>query len=119
MASAAICAGRQGLYWEMHDKLFETGATTREAFAALIPADSMEPDSFDECLEDEMPLEVIERDARIAEDLGLNGTPGFAFGRTTTTSSEVLITKLIQGAQPLTVFEASIDEIATAEDSGE
>ena len=114
LATAAICAGEQNLYWEMHDRIFTTRATT--PFGILVLAEELVEEmaldsvAFQGCLErPEPPLEIA-RDVKIAQDLGLVGTPGFALGRMNPDGT-VVVEKLILGAQSLTVFDSAISEM--------
>lgn len=74
MATAAICAGNQGHYWEMHDRLFEQQATPepKPALLALATDLALDMDAFGECLDNSlMPAERIEIDIARAAELGL------------------------------------------------
>jgi protein-disulfide isomerase len=75
-AEAATCAGDQGRYWEMHDKLFEgqryldMGDLRR--YAAMIGLDAA---SFNECLESNRHAGKWENDRRAGSDYGVVSTP--------------------------------------------
>lgn len=74
LALAAECAGEQGLFWPMHDKLFSRAeeAADTEALAKEIGAD---PDKFKTCLTEEKYLSKIQKDITDAEELQVKGTP--------------------------------------------
>ena len=78
-ARASICAEEQGLFREMHLRLFETdgwqkdGDWTREAQAIGIP----DVDRYEECLESVKTTTRLESDAALAQELGIRGTPTF------------------------------------------
>ena len=98
-AEAAECAGEQGKFWEMHDKLFEDGVqggvTSFKQFAKDI---GLTPGEFDSCLDSgEMSAEV-QKDFQDGQRVGIRGTPGF-----------VINGELISGAQPFQAFEEVIE----------
>lgn len=76
LALAANCAGEQGLFWVMHDKLFLNQGVSAEAeileLAKQIGADLEE---FNSCLNDRKNLIPIEKDIDDAKALGIAGTP--------------------------------------------
>ncbi len=104
-AMAAMAAGEQGKFWEMHDKIFADQAhlddATYEKYAnelglninkwkAAITAKKAEPS--------------IKEDMALAERLGARGTPSFFING-----------RPLRGAQPVEQFKAVIDkEIETA-----
>lgn len=110
LAEAAICADKQGHFWELHNELFRSmPKSTNDVVAAAetVGADALQ---FQNCLANSRELlENIERDQKHASRLGLGGTPGFAIG-TRGPNGAVTIKKLIRGAQPLSVFEKAISE---------
>jgi protein-disulfide isomerase len=113
MATAAICAGEQGHYWDMHDRLFEEpGAPkTRPVVLVLVGEMGMDTTVFEACLDESSTAkERIDRDIEKARELGLTGTPGFALGRIGS-EGVVRIETLIRGAQPFATFESAIDAL--------
>ena len=62
------------------------------------------------CMIDAKSEIQIKNDIQQARDLGLQLTPSFAVG-TINPSGQVLVERLIIGAQPLTVFERAIGNI--------
>lgn len=110
LAAAAICAGRQGKYWDMHDAIFseitpEAGATMSEAEAIQL-ASTMEVDelTYSECLAADDVAAAIDRDLGKARELLLSYTPSFAVGHVDA-NGQVQVERIIAGAQPLAVFE--------------
>jgi len=75
-AQAALCANRQGRFWEYHDRLFEDPTLLNEA-AMVILANELELDSaaFSECLSTDATLPLVERTVTEAQGLGLTGIP--------------------------------------------
>ncbi len=96
---AAECAGEQGKYFEMHDKLFENGVTGGVAgykqFAAQMGLDQAK---FDTCLDTGAQAAEVKKDMADGAQYGVTGTPGFFVNG-----------RLISGAQPFPVFEQAIE----------
>ncbi|MFA4834393.1 MAG: thioredoxin domain-containing protein [Patescibacteria group bacterium] len=76
LALAGRCAGEQGLFWLMHDKLFaKQGNFSLEelpSFANQIGADI---NRFNSCLKNEKYLNDIKKDYADGQSLGITGTP--------------------------------------------
>ncbi len=76
LAMTARCAGEQGLFRLMHDKLFQNQGVTETAdlieLANQIGADV---DKFSSCLTQKKYLTQIQKDFSAGESLGLTGTP--------------------------------------------
>jgi protein-disulfide isomerase len=81
--AAARCAGDQGAYWGMHDRLFrdqsEWGSgsdpgTVFEGFAADL---GLEANSFQTCLESGTWDDAVDGDVAEGASLGVRGTPTF------------------------------------------
>jgi protein-disulfide isomerase len=100
-AEAAACAGDQGEYWRMHDKLF--GMSPSLESASLMRAATevgLDADRFKACLAAATHRASIERSAREAGDVyGLRATPAFFVNG-----------RLLNGALPLQTFVDVIDE---------
>jgi len=84
-AEVARCAGAQGAYWEMHNRLFaEQGEwaaqeadeikTTVAAYASEL---GLEMESFQECLESGIYGEQVRQDQSEGYQAGVEGTPSF------------------------------------------
>lgn len=98
-AKAALAAGKQGKFWEMHDQLFKNqGALGDELFAKLAQDLSLDMAKFKADMESPEIAKVVDDDAELARKVGVNGTPGFFVNGV-----------LVSGAQPLPAFKAIID----------
>jgi protein-disulfide isomerase len=77
-AEASACANEQGKFWEYHDHLFanmrELDETSLKAHAVTL---GLEVKPFVDCLESGRMKELVERDRKTGENLGVNGTPAF------------------------------------------
>jgi protein-disulfide isomerase len=82
-AEAAICADKQGKFWEMHDTLFsEQNALAPDALKEKARRLGLNTTMFDECLEKGGAIQTLNADLREAQRLGLDATPvSFINGR--------------------------------------
>jgi protein-disulfide isomerase len=98
-AEAAHCAGDQGKYWEMHDRLFaatpKLEVTDLKAYARELKLDE---GRFTKCLDSGDKAKVVADHFKAGNDAGVRGTPAFFING-----------RLISGAQKLEAFTALID----------
>lgn len=81
-AKAARCTGEQGLYWPMHDRMFENqDALTRPDLDAHAAAIGAEAGAFAECMESGRHDDAIRQTRIDADGLGVTATPTLVFGR--------------------------------------
>jgi protein-disulfide isomerase len=109
-AEAANCAGAQGKYWEMHDRLFENQKTL-EPWTAHAEAVGLDVAAFEACLVAGGQAEEIRRDMAEARKAGITGTPGFFLAYTDAKTSTVRTVASLKGAQPFAAFKAEIDRL--------
>ncbi len=82
-AVAARCAGDQGQYWGMHDRLLQTRRGFSEAlFSDHARSLGLNLPAFGTCLRGGRHLEDIFRDRAQGAGFGFRGTPGFILLRT-------------------------------------
>ena len=82
-AEAAMCAGAQGRFWEMHDRLFaaqrdwsaRTDAVQR--FERMAQELSLDMAAYRDCTANDRTAPIIVNDAMQAAGVGINGTPAF------------------------------------------
>lgn len=85
LALAARCAGEQGLFWLMHDKLFQSqgvGQTDDQTaqineLAALANQIGAEPIKFKGCFNKQKYLPQIQKDLTDGQSFGIAGTPTY------------------------------------------
>jgi protein-disulfide isomerase len=105
-AIAARCAAKEGKFWEMHDKLFETQATwsnlsdTKDEFGKYASELGISSSKFASCVADPSVAAGVDADTQVASEIGASGTPTF-----------VVNGALVVGAQPYQVFEQAINEM--------
>lgn len=76
LSLAARCAGEQGLFWLMHDKLFQNqGGFNLDYLPELANQIGADVDKFNNCLNSQKYLNDIKKDFTDAESLGVTGTP--------------------------------------------
>lgn len=105
-AVAARCAGEQGNYWDMHDKLFggqgqwSNIADPSAIFAGYAGEMGLEAGAFTACLTSGQFDEAIALDLQAGQAAGVTGTPSF-----------LINDNLVVGAQPLSTFQQALDTL--------
>lgn len=98
-AEAAECAGDQGKYWEMHNKLFSNqqalGVADLKKYAGEL---AIKQSEFDECLDSGKYASEVQSDLSDGSAYGVSGTPSFFING-----------MLLVGAQPYSEFKRMID----------
>ena len=112
-AVASECADEQGMFWEYHDKLFQTQkkwerlatediGNELKIFAVEL---GLNTNQFNECFNSGKYLEEVNNDLQDGTSYGITGTPGFFIG-----NEEIGYIK-ISGAQPYSVFQNVLDQM--------
>lgn len=113
-AVAARCAGAQGRYWAMHDRLFnEGGRLDAGAFKGFAKSIGLDPVAFGKCFDERRHLESIFEDRQEANRWGFHGTPGFILMHTAGGATEKNPATAIPGAFPFEAFAEEIDRMLT------
>ncbi len=113
-AEAARCAGDQGKYWEMHDRLFgNQQALDEKGLEASAQALGLDTQQFQQCLDTGKYKAEINNEIKVGTSLGVTGTPTFFLGPTGTDPNKFRATKKIAGAFPYTAFKQAIDDIVS------
>ena len=103
-AEAAMCAGLQGKFWELHDSLFSSqerwaqSASPAAVFDSLAVGSGVRLEPFHRCIAGKQLQALIEADMERATESGVSSTPTIMIGRT-----------VIRGAEPTEVFRRAID----------
>ncbi|HJT18998.1 MAG TPA: thioredoxin domain-containing protein [Nitrospira sp.] len=111
-AVAARCAGAQGRYWAMHDRLFsEGGRLDSSAFKNFAKSIGLDQAAFGRCFDERRHLESIFQDRQEANRWGFHGTPGFILMYTDVGPTEKEPAVAIPGAFPFEAFAEEIDRM--------
>ncbi len=105
-AEAGRCAGEQGKFWEYHDLLLANpNKLDRPGLLEQARSLKLDEKQFDSCITAEKYKGQIQLDIQDALRAGVSGTPGFFINGV-----------YLNGAQPETVFEQTIQEaLSTAQ----
>ena len=100
-AESSECAGKQGKFWEMHDKIFEAKSASAMSVAKWKEEArklGLNGDAFDKCLDSGETAGRVSQDLQEGTTAGVAGTPGtFINGQ------------LIEGAVPYATLKQAID----------
>lgn len=103
-AEVANCAGDQGRYWEMHDRLFANqsswaGAKNGMTYFVRFADDlALDLNAFGSCIKTGKYAEEVQKDVQDGIAYGVSGTPSFFVNG-----------KFISGAVPFQMFQAVIE----------
>lgn len=97
---AALAAGEQGKFWEMHDLIFANPRTLdAEDMKQHARALDLDVAAFEQAFGSERLREAIDRDVAEGRAAGVRGTPAFFING-----------RLLSGAQPFERFKQLVDE---------
>ncbi len=115
-AMAARCAGVQGQYWAMHDRLFaEGGQLGKPVYLRHAAALSLDQPAFERCVNEGRYTKAIFEDRQEANQWGFHGTPGFVLVRTASEPTDKEPAVAIPGAFPFEMFAEEIDRLLASE----
>ena len=99
--NAALAAGEQGKFWEMHDKIFAGQPNLeRDTFLKYATELGLNVDKFTKAMDDPNRYkDIVGDEARQAEALGIGGTPTF-----------VINGHKLVGAQPVETFKKAVED---------
>ncbi len=101
---AALAAGEQGKFWEMHDRIFaDQQSLGRESLIAHAKALGLNVAKFERALDSPELEKRIRADVEEGSRVGVRGTPTF-----------VVNGRLFSGAQPYESFKAQIEQALAA-----
>ncbi len=112
---AGLCAGDQGKFWEMHEKLFNNPTNNPaylepENLPKLAEELGLDSAAFKACLDSgKHDAEIKQRQAEGGK-AGITGTPAFLMGYIQPNGT-VKATKKLVGASPYAGFKTAIDEM--------
>ncbi|HKH93789.1 MAG TPA: thioredoxin domain-containing protein [Gemmatimonadaceae bacterium] len=104
-AEAAMCAGVQGKFWELHSSLFQSQGRWAESKTPIIVFDSLaraagvELKGWDKCMTSHATAKLIEADRDRSKQAGVESTPTFFVGE-----------RALAGAYPVDTFRVAIEQ---------
>ena len=109
---AALCAGEQGKYWEMHDRLFANQrALAPEDLSGYAEAIGLDMEKYAPCFDSGRTASKVRDDQALGQRAGVGGTPLFLVGTIESGATSVQAVRAISGAQPFAVFKQTLDEV--------
>jgi protein-disulfide isomerase len=104
-AEAAMCAGVQGKFWELHESLFQTQPKWADLKAPLAVFDSLaraakvDPKGWNNCMTTHATAKLIQADRDRSTQAGVESTPTFFVGD-----------RALAGAYPVDTFRVVLDQ---------
>lgn len=96
---AAHCAGEQGKYWEMNQKIWDNQKSIKlEDLKKYAQEIKLNGGKFNECLESGKFADKIQKSLESGQEVGVSGTPAFFVNG-----------RMISGARPFEAFKEIID----------
>jgi protein-disulfide isomerase len=109
---AVNCAGDQGKYWEMWDRLFSNPRQlSPEQLVEHGRAIGVDAGRLKQCLDSGKHEAAVNASVKEALGLGASGTPIIFFGLTEPGSDTVKAVRVIRGAYPFDRFKQTIDAL--------
>lgn len=107
-ALAGHCAGDQGKYWQMHDKMFANPKKLDKPFLKeYAQAMDLDMGAYQKCMDSKKYYKQIEADVAEVNAIGITGTPSFVVGKS---AGDKVTGPYIRGAQPFASFQRHIDQ---------
>jgi len=112
-AEAAECAGDQGKYWEMHERLFKNQSQLDvKEFPGHAVVLGLDQEKFKQCIDTGKFTAKVKADIADGTKLNVRGTPTFFIGYPDPKDpSKLNAVKLLSGAQPLSAFTDILDAL--------
>gem|GEM_PF-135245 len=113
---AAVCAGEQGKFWEMHDRLFSNQAALAPAnLTAHAEAVGLDLARFQSCFNGNDDAGKVRRDIAEGQRAGVTSTPTFFLASTIPNTPTLKVSRTIRGAKPYAEFQQAIDALLTSQ----
>ncbi|MGE5361014.1 MAG: DsbA family protein [Bacteroidales bacterium] len=108
-AVATRCAGEQGKFWEMRNRLFANPQTLGDTVAHG-QAVGLNQAKFYVCLGETRFPDEIRKDMELAASAGVRGTPSFMLA-TVEANGQLKVRRVMEGAPPYASFKTAIDAL--------
>lgn len=102
------CAGEQGKFWEMRERLFANPRTIDDVNSHAL-AVGLDAKRFDTCVTSGKFADAIRKDIEQAQAAGIEGTPSFLLATMDPATGKVKVLDSIVGALPFPRFRTQID----------
>ena len=105
-AEAAECAADQNMFWEYHDKLYDSqsgenqGAFNKDNLKKFAEKLGLDTSAFNKCIDSGKYTQLIQDESSLASSIGVRSTPTFLING-----------QAVVGAQPFEVFQQTIDSL--------
>lgn len=109
-SEAALCAGAQGAFWPMHDRIFagqqewSSAPNPSELFTQYAAAIRLDTAAFQRCVQEDQVAPILINDIMQVAQNGISGTPAFVLNNSETLS----------GALPFSEFRTKIEAALAA-----
>ncbi len=108
-AEAGACAADQGMFWDLHDLLFQHHDTlTQDNLKRYGKEAGLFMDDYLFCLESGKNTVEIQKDIQDGKRAGVTGTPSFFIGLTR--KDDRIRGTILRGSKPFTAFRSVIEE---------
>jgi protein-disulfide isomerase len=111
-AEAAACAGDQSMFWDMHHQLFANQqALAPDRLPAYAEELALDVAAFQKCLSSGRHAGGIREDIRLAQSLGISGTPAYLLGRRLPGSDKVEVLEIVKGLPTYEALEEKLEAL--------
>ena len=107
-AETAVCAERQGKFWDFHDRLFTQKKLDESHLVKMTEAVGLDSRALSQCLRDQSVGRVT-ADAAFGKTLGITGTPTFLIGRVQS-DGRVKVADILVGMQTTQQLDAAVSK---------
>ena len=118
-AEAAACAGDQKMFWKMHDVLFANQRNLApDQYPGYAEKLGLDVGAFQKCLSGRRHEAEIRGNVRIAQSLGITGTPAYVIARRIPGKDKVQVLEIVHGMQPFEEMEKKLNALLAAKSTG-
>jgi protein-disulfide isomerase len=118
-ARLARCAGEQGKFWEMHDRLFaEQKPASDMDLSAVVHSLGLDGSKYAVCMNGDRYTDIIHRSADLAQRKGITGTPAFLIGTLSEDGRLLTADHVFFGAESFEAFKKILDPLLAPDPSG-
>ena len=107
----AACAGDQGKFWELHARLFEKPARTRDDIVALAGSAGVDAAALGACMDSGKYSAAVRESVARMEKIGVDSTPMFLVGKTPAPGQPMQVLRAVSGAHPFEQFKEAIESV--------